>query len=83
MEYSGLLIGIIIAIYLAIDAPKYNKRPVLWAIFGFLFGPIALGIYFIQTNRKVIGWILTIFVGTGYVLFMILVVLAALFVGFL
>jgi hypothetical protein len=49
VEYSGLIIGIIIATYLAIDAPKQNMRPVLWAIVGFLFGPIGLGIYLIQT----------------------------------
>jgi ABC-type molybdate transport system permease subunit len=80
MEYSGLIIGIVIAIFLAMDAPKHNKRPVLWAILGFLFGPIGLGIYLIQTNRKVIGWIITVVVGLGYVFFMIVVVLAALFV---
>ena len=80
MEWSGIFISIIIAVFLYIDAQKYNKRPWLWAILGFIFGPIALGIYLIQTGRKVLGWIITIVVGLGYVFFIFLVVLGALFV---
>jgi hypothetical protein len=80
MEYSGLIINIIITVFLAMDASKHNKRPVLWGILGFLLGPIALGIYLIQTNRKVLGWIITIVAGIGYLAFIALVVLAALFV---
>lgn len=81
MKFSGLIIGIIIAIYLAVDAPKHNKRPWLWAILGFLFGPLALGIYLIQTGRKVLGWIITIVIGLAYLFFLFLVVLGALFIG--
>ncbi|WP_226529245.1 hypothetical protein [Metabacillus niabensis] len=61
MEFSfGFIISIIIAIYLAIDAPKHNKNPWLWGILGFLFGPIVLGIYLIVTGRKVAGWIILV-----------------------
>lgn len=49
---------IAIAIFLAIDAPKHGKSAVLWAIFGFFFGILALGIYLVQTGKKLIGWIL-------------------------
>lgn len=75
----SLLIAIAIAVYLAIDAPKHHKSRWLWAILGFLFGPIALGIYFIRTNRKVLGWIMTIFFGLGYILLIIVVILGAVF----
>ncbi|WP_223594795.1 hypothetical protein [Neobacillus bataviensis] len=75
----SLLIQIAIAVYLAIDAPKHQKRGWLWAILGFIFGPIALGIYLIQTGRKVLGWIITIVIGLGYILLLILVVLGAFF----
>ncbi|WP_042463385.1 hypothetical protein [Neobacillus dielmonensis] len=54
------LVNIIIAVFLAIDAPKHNKRPWLWAILGVFFGAIVLGIYFIQTGKKVLGWVITI-----------------------
>lgn len=61
MEFSfGFVLNIIITIFLAIDAPKHNRSPWLWGIFGFLFGPITLGIYLIATGRKVIGWIVLI-----------------------
>ncbi|MGG1679235.1 hypothetical protein ACIFOT_26435 [Neobacillus sp. NRS-1170] len=73
----SLLIAIAFAVYLFIDAPKHNKSRWLWAILGFIFGPIALGIYLIQTGRKVLGWIITIVVGLGYILMIILVVLGA------
>lgn len=79
MEYSGLIINIIITIFLVVDAPKHQKSPILWGILGFIFGPIALGIYLIKTNRKVLGWIIAIVAGLGYILFIILVVLAAVF----
>jgi disulfide bond formation protein DsbB len=83
MEYSSFLLGIIIAIYLAIDAPKHHKRPWLWAILGFIFGPIALGIYLIQTDRKVLGWIITILSILIYIIFFIIVILGVLFVSLL
>ncbi|MBD8067941.1 hypothetical protein [Bacillus sp. PS06] len=61
MELSfGLLLSIVICIYLAIDAPKHGRSPWLWAIFGFIFGPIVLGIYLIVTGRKLLGWIIVI-----------------------
>jgi hypothetical protein len=60
MEYISFLLSIGIAIYLFIVAPKYGKSRWLWAILGFFFGFIALGIFFIKTNRKVLGWILLI-----------------------
>jgi len=75
----GLLVGIIIGIYLYLDAPKHNKSRWLWAILGLFFGPIALGIYLIQTGRKVLGWIITIVAILLYLLFIFLVVLAAIF----
>ncbi|WP_066174341.1 hypothetical protein [Bacillus marinisedimentorum] len=61
MEFSiGLIINIAIAVYLAIDAKKHGKSSILWAILGFIFGFLALGIYFIMTGRKVAGWIIVI-----------------------
>ncbi|MFD2215012.1 hypothetical protein [Metabacillus endolithicus] len=61
MEFSfGFILSIVIAIYLAIDAPKHNRNPWLWGILGFIFGPIVLGIYLIKTGRKVAGWIILI-----------------------
>jgi hypothetical protein len=74
----GLVLNIIITIYLVIDSKKYGKSPVLWGILGFVFGAIALGIYLIKTDRKVIGWIVTILSIIGYIIFMILVGLAIL-----
>jgi hypothetical protein len=60
MEYISFLLSIGIAIYLFVVAPKFGKSRWLWAILGFFFGLIALGIFFIKTNRKVLGWILVI-----------------------
>ena len=78
----GSLISFIIclafAIFLYIDAPKHNKSRWLWAILGFLFGPIALGIYFIKTERKVAGWIITILAILLYIVLIIVIVFAAL-----
>lgn len=59
VEFSfGLILSIVIAIFLAIDAPKHERSPWVWGILGFLFGPIVLGIYLIVTDRKVAGWII-------------------------
>jgi hypothetical protein len=75
-----VIIGLIIAIFLFIDAPKYNKSRWLWAILGFIFGPIALGIYLIKTGRKVLGWIITIIAILLYLLIIFFfVVIAAMF----
>jgi hypothetical protein len=60
MEYFSFLLSIGIAIYLFVVAPKFGKSRWLWAILGFFFGFIALGIFFIKTNRKVLGWILVV-----------------------
>ncbi|WP_226670852.1 hypothetical protein [Metabacillus litoralis] len=61
MEFSfGFILSLAIAIFLAIDAPKHGKNPWLWGILGFVFGTLALGIYFINTGRKVAGWIIVI-----------------------
>ncbi|MFP3471320.1 hypothetical protein R0J90_14865, partial [Micrococcus sp. SIMBA_144] len=61
MELSfGLILNIVIAIYLFVDAKKRDKSSFFWAIIGLIFGPIVLGIYFIQTGRKGIGWLIII-----------------------
>jgi hypothetical protein len=75
MEYFSFLLSIGIAIYLFVVAPKFGKSRWLWAILGFFFGFIALGIFFIKTNRKVLGWILLILSIIFYV-FVFLAVLA-------
>ncbi|MEH7352140.1 hypothetical protein V7150_00985 [Neobacillus drentensis] len=72
----GLIVNIIIVIYLFLDAPKHNKSRWLWAILGLIFGPIALGIYLIQTGHKVLGWIITIVSILLYLLFIFLIVIA-------
>jgi hypothetical protein len=83
MEFIGFLISIIITIYLAVNAPKYNKNAWLWAILGFFFGLIALGIFFIKTGRKVLGWILVIISSIFYVIYLLalLALFAALMVA--
>ncbi|ULT56841.1 hypothetical protein L1999_28190 [Neobacillus drentensis] len=73
----GFIISLAFAIFLFIDAPKHNKSRWLWAILGFIFGPIALGIYFIKTGRKVAGWIITILAILVYVVIIVLITLAA------
>ncbi|MEH7096862.1 hypothetical protein [Neobacillus vireti] len=72
----GFIISLAFAIFLFIDAPKHNKSRWLWAILGFIFGPIALGIYFIKTGRKVAGWIITILAILVYIVIIIVGVLA-------
>ncbi|NHC42773.1 hypothetical protein G6549_22905 [Bacillus sp. MM2020_1] len=73
----GLVLNIILTIYLVIDSRKHGKSPVLWGILGFIFGLIALGIYLIKTNRKVIGWIITIFSIIGYLALLLVILLGA------
>jgi disulfide bond formation protein DsbB len=82
--FFGLALNIILTIYLVIDSRKHGKNPILWGILGFVFGAIALGIYLIKTNRKVLGWIITILSIIGYLLVILLVGLAIFFtaVGF-
>lgn len=72
---SSLIINIAVLVYLAIDVPKHGKRPVLWAVLGFFFGTIALGIYLIQTDRKVLGWVILI-VSIIWYIFLAFVVIA-------
>jgi len=71
----GLLLNIVITIYLVIDSRKHGKSPVLWGILGFFFGAIALGIYLIKTDRKVIGWIITIISIIGYIALLLVIIL--------
>jgi hypothetical protein len=82
--FFGLALNIILTIYLVIDSRKHGKNPILWGILGFVFGAIALGIYLIKTDRKVVGWIITILSIIGYLLLILLVGLAIFFtaVGF-
>lgn len=77
--FFGLALNIILTIYLVIDSKKHGKSPVLWGILGFVFGAIALGIYLIKTDRKLVGWIVTILSILGYLAFILLVGLAILF----
>ncbi|WP_377889897.1 hypothetical protein [Alkalihalobacillus sp. R86527] len=78
MELSfGLLINIIIAIYLYVDAKKRDKSAFVWAILGLIIGPLVLGIYLIQTGRKLAGWIIVIFAIFWVILVIILGVLGA------
>ena len=82
MEFSfGFVLNIVIAIFLAIDAPKHNRSPWVWGILGFLFGPITLGIYLIATGRKVIGWIVLI-LSIILILIAILIIVAGVLVIF-
>lgn len=76
MEFIGFIINVAITVFLAIDASKHSKSGVLWGILGFLFGPIALGIYLIRTDRKTIGWVILIPVGIAYILFILFIVAA-------
>ena len=76
MEGSfGVLLNIVITIYLVIDSRKHGKSPVLWGILGFFFGAIALGIYLIKTDRKVLGWIITIISIIGYIVLLLVIIL--------
>lgn len=81
-SFFGLALNIIVTVYLVIDSRKHGKSPILWGILGFIFGAIALGIYLIKTDRKLIGWIITIISIIGYVILFIFIALAlALLVG--
>jgi len=73
----SLIISILFAVFLFIDAPKHHKSRWLWGILGFIFGPIALGIYFIKTGRKVAGWIITILAILFYIVIIGLIITAA------
>ncbi|WP_456272620.1 hypothetical protein [Bacillus sp. AK031] len=61
MEFSfSLIINILVAVYLFMDAKKRDKNPWIWGILGLIFGIIVLGIYLIVTGRKLWGWIIVI-----------------------
>lgn len=75
MEFLGLLLSIATCIYLVLDAPKYNKNPWIWGIFGFFFSLITLGVYFIQTDRKAAGWTILV-LAVLYWIFMFFVVIS-------
>lgn len=79
--FISFAINILITVYLVIDSKKYGKSPVLWGILGFFFGTIALGIYLIRTDRKLIGWIVLI-VSTIFYILVILFFVAVLFLAF-
>ncbi len=53
-----LLLGIAIAIYLFVQTPKFSKNRWIWAILGIFFELLTLGIFFIKTRRKMLGWII-------------------------
>ena len=80
--FFGLVLNLIITIYLVVDSRKHGKNPILWGILGFFFGALVLGIYLLKTNRKVIGWIITIISIIGYLaLILVLVLFGALLIG--
>ncbi|MGF2614325.1 hypothetical protein FZC84_19475 [Rossellomorea vietnamensis] len=80
MEFSfSFIINIIIAIYLFVDARKRGKNPWLWGILGLIFGAIVLGIYFIQTGRKTLGWIIVVIAVLWFILALVLGIIGALF----
>ena len=79
----GFIINVVIAIYLFIDARKRDKNAFFWAIIGLIFGPIVLGIYFIQTGRKGIGWLIVILAIIWYIIAIVFGVMAAIFGLFL
>jgi hypothetical protein len=81
-SFFGLVLNIVITVFLVIDSRKHGKSPILWGILGFIFGAVALGIYLIKTDRKLIGWIITIISIIGYIILFIFIAFAvALLVG--
>ncbi|MCM3763966.1 hypothetical protein [Neobacillus niacini] len=80
MEFaSSFVINILVVVFLVIDAPKHGKRAWLWGVLGFFLGTIALGIYLIQTDRKVLGWVILIVSVIGYILLIIFILIAIAF----
>jgi cytochrome c biogenesis protein CcdA len=71
------ILNILIAVYLFVDAPKHHKNRWLWGILGLFFSFIALGIYWILTGRKLLGWIVLI----AYVVWVILGIIGVVTVG--
>ena len=54
------VVNIVIAVYLFMDAEKYDKNKWSWGILGLLFSTITLGIYWIKTGKKTLGWVVLI-----------------------
>lgn len=71
------LFNILIAVYLFADAKKHGKNPWLWGILGLLFSFITLGIYWIITGKKLLGWLILI----AYVIWIILGIIGVVAVG--
>jgi hypothetical protein len=77
LEALMYLFNIIIAVYLFMDAKKHDKNPWLWGILGLLFSFITLGIYWIITGKKLLGWLILI----AYIIWIILGVIGVVAVG--
>ena len=76
------IVELVIAYYLFVQAPLYNKDRWLWAILGFFFGIITLSIFLIQTNRKMLGWLLlivSVIIGILGILFLYVLIWAIFF----
>lgn len=77
MEALMYVFNIIIAVYLFMDAKKHDKNPWLWGILGLLFSFITLGIYWIITGKKLLGWLILI----AYIVWIILGFIGVVAVG--
>lgn len=76
MEFSlSFLVSVAVAVFLAIDAPKHNRNPWIWGIFGFVFSLITLGIYLLVTDRKAAGFIVlaVTLLGGLFILFLMII----------
>jgi uncharacterized membrane protein YobD (UPF0266 family) len=77
LEALMYVFNIIIAVYLFMDAKKHDKNPWLWGILGLLFSFITLGIYWIITGKKLLGWLILI----AYIVWIILGFIGVVAVG--
>ncbi len=71
MEILGLLLlllGIAIALYLFVQTPKFSKNRWIWAILGFFFDLLTLGIFFIKTKQNMLG---LIFISVWIIIFIL------------
>lgn len=74
MEMLTTVTNLVIAVALGYSANKVGKNALLWGVFGFLFGFVAIGIFLIRTGYKVWGWIITIVFLAFYILVIILII---------